>query len=66
MKEIDRIANEIGDVLVINPDSVNLSQVAGGWLADVYSGATLESEVMPNPIQAMENLLKKAKRQKVS
>jgi hypothetical protein len=63
MKEIDRLANEIGDILVINPDTVNLSQVSGGWMADIYtSGQRIESEILDDPIKAMENLLCKTQK----
>jgi hypothetical protein len=63
MKEVDRIANEIADVLVINPDSVSLSQVPGGWMADVLiSGEIVRSETLIDPIKAMEDLLLKARR----
>jgi hypothetical protein len=63
MKEIDRLANEIGDILVINPDTVNLSQVSGGWMADIYtSGQRIESEILDDPIKAMQDLLSKARK----
>ena len=60
-KEIDIIADEIGHALVMNPDDVNLSQVTGGWVADVNNhGLTLSGEVCDNPLSAMESLLAKA------
>ena len=61
-KQIDILANEIADALVMNPDDVNLSQVTGGWLADVkLGGKNIEGEVKDNPIDAMESLLTLAK-----
>lgn len=58
MKEVDLIAQEIADVLRIHPDQVNLSQVAEGWFADVYTcGRVIQSEVLGNPIDAMNSLL---------
>lgn len=65
MKEIDRIANEIADVLLIHPDSVNLSQISGNWIADVISsGKIIEGETVDDPILAMKSLLEKARKTK--
>lgn len=65
MKEVDRIANEIADVLLIHPDSVNLSQVSGGWMADVLSsGKTIQGETVDDPIRAMNSLLEEARKTK--
>lgn len=64
MKDIDLLANEITDILLVNPNSVNLGQASKGWLADVlYNGSTLEGEVKDNPIEAMKSLLLKAQQQ---
>jgi hypothetical protein len=58
MKEIDLLAEEIADVLGINPDSISLSKMSGGlWMADV---SNLESELLDSPIKAMQSLLTKA------
>jgi hypothetical protein len=63
MKEIARLLDEIADVLAINPDIINLSQVSGGWMADVYSSnQRIQSETLENPTRAMEDLLSKAQR----
>ena len=57
MKEIDLLADKIGDVLGINPNLISLSQVPGGlWFADV---SNIESEHLDSPIKAMKNLLEK-------
>lgn len=61
MKEVDLIAHEIADVLHIHHEQVNLSQVPGGWLADVYScGETIQGSVLDDPIDAMNSLLEVA------
>lgn len=66
-KEIDFLANKICDILLVNPNSVNLGQVSKGWLADVlYNGSTLEGVVKDDPIEAMKSLLEKAQHQKKS
>ena len=61
MKEIDRLANEIADLLDTNPDKISLSQVPGGsWLADVNCyGKNIESQTKEDPIEAMNDLLEK-------
>lgn len=65
MKQIDLLANEIGDILLVNPNSVNLGQVSQGWLADVlYNGSTLEGDIKNDPIEAMKSLLEKARQSK--
>jgi hypothetical protein len=57
-KEIDLLAKEIADVLGINPDSISLSKMSGGfWMADV---SNLESELLDSPIKVMQSLLTKA------
>lgn len=66
MKEIDRICNEIADELSIHTDTINLSQVVGGWLADVNVCGFIISFESPDAVEALEGLLEKCKKRKVS
>jgi hypothetical protein len=58
--KIDDIADEIGEVAKVNPNSVNLSMCSGGWLADVSLNSRDVCEAIdPDPITAMQILLRK-------
>lgn len=68
MKEedkIEKLAEEIADELKINSDMVNLSQVVGGYFADIYTNShKLEGNVCKTPLSAMKSLLNKTKLKK--
>lgn len=66
VKEIDRLCNEIADELSIHPDTINLSQVVGGWLADVNVCGLIISFESSNAVEALEGLLDKCRERKVS
>jgi len=67
VKEIDRLINEIADFLVIHPDMVNLSQVSGGFKADVnMSGHIIAGETKKDSISAMNSLLEICQQSKIS
>ena len=60
MKQIDELAEEIANILLVNPNSIDLGQVCGGWRADVQG--QLEGEVKKDPIEAMKSLRDAARR----
>ena len=61
-KDLDIILNEVADKLAISDEMVHLSQVCGGWLADVYTnGFDIKGNVCKTPDAAMKSLLKKSK-----
>lgn len=62
VKEIDRLCNEIADELSIHPDMVNLSQVVGGWLADINLDGDIIEARADEPIDALNKLLNKCQK----
>ena len=59
------LAKEIATLLVTHSDIINLSQVPGGWFADVYVSERYVGEVCSDAILAMRSLLRRVQERRV-